>query len=101
MSSARRAAALPDVPTTTEAGLRNSDYEFWIGAFLPGQAPKEVVERLHTAVFKALATPALEKRFADLGAEPMRFSPEEFKAQVKREVEENAALVKAAGIKPN
>ena len=101
VSSARRAAALPDVPTTTEAGLRNSDYEFWIGAFLPGQAPKEIVERLHGVIFKALATPSLEKRFADLGAEPMRFSPEEFKAQVKRQVEENAALVKAAGIKPN
>jgi tripartite-type tricarboxylate transporter receptor subunit TctC len=40
VSSARRAAALPDVPTTTEAGLRNSDYEFWIGAFLPGQLPR-------------------------------------------------------------
>lgn len=101
ISSARRAAALPDVPTALEAGLRDSDYEFWIGAFLPGQTPKEIVDRLHAAIFRALATPGLEKRFADLGAEPMKMSPEQFKAQVRREVEGNAVLVKAAGIKPN
>jgi tripartite-type tricarboxylate transporter receptor subunit TctC len=101
VSSARRAAALPDVPTTIEAGLRDSDYEFWIGAFLPGQTSKEIVDRLHAAIFKALATPGLEKRFHDLGAEPMKMSPEQFKAQVRREVEGNAVLVKAAGIKPN
>ena len=89
------------MPTTIEAGLRDSDYEFWIGAFLPGQTSKEIVDRLHAAIFKALATPGLEKRFHDLGAEPMKMSPEQFKAQVRREVEGNAVLVKAAGIKPN
>ncbi|HEY0566904.1 MAG TPA: tripartite tricarboxylate transporter substrate binding protein [Xanthobacteraceae bacterium] len=101
VSSAQRASALPDVPTTVEAGFPDSGYEFWIGAFLPRQTPKPIVERLHAEILKALAGPALMKKFSELGADPLKISSAEFEALIKHEIQANAALVKAAGIKAN
>ena len=101
VSSSKRASALPDVPTTVEAGYPDSGYEFWIGAFAPRQTPKEIVERLHAEITKAVASPALVKRFSELGADPMPMSSADLEALVKREIAENAKLVKAAGIKAN
>ena len=101
VSSARRASALPDLPTTAEAGFPNAEYEFWIGAFLPRQTPRPIVERLHSEIMGALSSPALVKKFADLGADTVKISPAEFEDLIRREIQANAALVKAAGIKPN
>ena len=58
VASATRAAALPDVPTTTEAGFANSDYEFWVGAFAPAATPRAIVDRLNREILKALDTPS-------------------------------------------
>lgn len=101
VSSAQRASTLPNVPTTVEAGYPDSGYEFWIGSFAPRQTPRPIVERLHAEIIKALASPALVKKFSELGADPMKISSAEFEAMVKREIQANAALVKAAGIKAN
>ena len=56
VASAKRAIALPDVPTTTEAGFANSDYEFWVGAFAPATTPRALVDRLNQEIVKALKT---------------------------------------------
>jgi tripartite-type tricarboxylate transporter receptor subunit TctC len=101
VSSAQRASALPNVPTTVEAGYPDSGYEFWIGAFFPRQTPKETVDRLHAEIVKAQSNPALAKKLTELGADTMKISPSEFEALVKREIQANAAVVKAAGIKAN
>jgi tripartite-type tricarboxylate transporter receptor subunit TctC len=101
VSSAKRAASLPNVPTTVEAGYPDSGYQFWIGAFIPRQTPDAVRSRLHAELVKAILSPAIAKKFADLGAEPLTITPEEFDAMVKREIAANAVVVKAAGIKVN
>jgi tripartite-type tricarboxylate transporter receptor subunit TctC len=101
VSSAQRSSALPNVPTTVEAGYPDSGYEFWIGAFVPRQTPKPIVERLHAEITKVVSNPAIVKKFADLGAEPMKISSAEFEAMIKREIADNAAVVKAVGIKAN
>ncbi|MFZ1105201.1 MAG: tripartite tricarboxylate transporter substrate-binding protein [Hyphomicrobiaceae bacterium] len=101
VSSAKRSSALPDVPTTVEAGFPDSGYEFWIGAFLPGKTPEDIRTKLHAAFVKAIDTPAVAERLAKLGAEPHKISPQEFAAMIKREIAANAAVVKAAGIKVN
>ena len=101
VSSAKRASALPNVPTTVEAGFPDSGYEFWIGSFVPAKTPQPIVDRLHAEITKAVSSPALVKRFAELGADPMKISSAEFAAMVKREIAANAVLVKAAGIKAN
>ena len=92
---------LPDVPTTVEAGFPNSGYEFWVGAFMPAKTPRPIVERLASELRTALATPAVREKFASLGADPMPMGPTEFDDYVRREIELNAQIVKAANIKPN
>jgi tripartite-type tricarboxylate transporter receptor subunit TctC len=47
VNSAKRSAALPDVPTTAESGFTNAEYPFWIGAFLPGKTSRAIIDRLH------------------------------------------------------
>lgn len=101
VSSAKRAASLPNVPTTVEAGYPDSGFQFWIGAFVPRATPAAIRNRLHDEMVKAIKSPSIAKKFADLGAEPLTISPEEFDAMVKREIASNAIVVKAAGVKVN
>jgi tripartite-type tricarboxylate transporter receptor subunit TctC len=99
VGSPRRSSALPDVPTTLEAGVPNSDYNFWIGMMVPSKTPRPMLDRLYTETSKALASPEMKKRYADLGAEPMNMKPEQFDAYIRKEIAENMKLVKTAGIK--
>jgi tripartite-type tricarboxylate transporter receptor subunit TctC len=101
VSNSARASALPDVPTTVEAGIPNSQYDFWLGMFAPAATPRDIVERLHAEVEKALADPGVKEKLARLGADPMTMKPAEFEAFVKREMDLNAELVKAAGVQVN
>ena len=99
VSSSKRASALPDVPTTVEAGFANSDYNFWLGMFVPANTPRDIVERLNQETVKVLHMPAVREKLATLGGEPMAMTPAEFDAFLRQEIAMNAALVKAAGIK--
>jgi tripartite-type tricarboxylate transporter receptor subunit TctC len=101
VSGSRRASALPDIPTTVEAGFPNSEYNFWIGMFAPAGTPKDIVDRLNAEVVKALQDPGVKDRLGKLGADPMTMKPVEFDAFVKKEIDLNADLVKAAGVKVN
>jgi tripartite-type tricarboxylate transporter receptor subunit TctC len=98
MGSSKRSAALPDLPTTLEAGVPDSDYNFWVGLFVPAKTPRDIVERLHQETAKALEVKSVKDSMAKLGAEPMLMRPEEFDAYIRYEIKSNAALVKAAGI---
>jgi tripartite-type tricarboxylate transporter receptor subunit TctC len=98
VGSPKRAAALPDVPTTAEAGVPGSEFNFWIGMFAPAKTPKDIVDRLQAEVVKALATPEVKERFVALGADAWTLKPAEFDAYVRDEIKSNAALVKAAGL---
>ena len=100
VGSPQRAAALPNVPTTAEAGVPGSEFNFWIGMMAPAKTPREVVNRLHDEVAKALASPEVKERFAKLGADAWTLKPEQFDAYIKDEIKSNAALVKAAGLQP-
>jgi tripartite-type tricarboxylate transporter receptor subunit TctC len=101
VSGSARASTLPDVPTTVEAGYPNSEYNFWAGIFLPAKTPADVRARFYAEIAKALQTPAVREKLAGLGADPMALTSAEFDALVKREIETNTELVKAAGIKVN
>jgi tripartite-type tricarboxylate transporter receptor subunit TctC len=98
--SPKRSNALPDIPTTAEAGVPNSEFNFWIGMMAPAKTPRDIVNRLNAEVQKALASDDVKERFAKLGAEPFVLPPEQFDRYLKDEIEVNAALVKAAGITP-
>jgi tripartite-type tricarboxylate transporter receptor subunit TctC len=98
MGSSKRSAALPNLQTTLEAGVPNSDYNFWVGMAVPSKTPREVVTRLHQATIKALDDKEVRASMAKLGAEPMPMGLDEFATYIRNEVMTNAALVKAAGI---
>jgi len=101
LSSLKRDDTLPEIPTTLEAGYPNSEYTFWLGVFAPSGTPKEIVQKLHDEIAKALNEPSIKARVKQLGANPMPMKPAEFEAFLKAETASNATLIKAAGIKPN
>ena len=98
VSSSRRATALPDVPTTLESGFPNSDFDFWVGAFVPKQTPRAVVAKMHREMVKAIQVPAVVEKLAKLGVEPMIMSPEDFDARIAKEAGIAVTLAKAAHI---
>jgi tripartite-type tricarboxylate transporter receptor subunit TctC len=101
VSGSQRASALPDVPTTVEAGYPDSEYDFWIGVFVPAKTPAAIRNRLHAEIVKAIKTPVLSERLAKLGSDPFLITPAQFDELVKQEIEINTRLVKAAGIEVN
>lgn len=100
VSSAKRSPALPEVPTTGEAGVQGADAPLWFGVWGPAGMPAEVVRKINGDVRKALAEPAVKQRLANLGNDPMDMSPEEFARFVRSEISDYQRVVRAAGIKP-
>jgi tripartite-type tricarboxylate transporter receptor subunit TctC len=98
MGSSKRSVALPGLQTTLEAGIPNSDYNFWVGMFVPSKTPREIVNRLQQEVAKALEVKEVRESMAKLGAESMLMRPDEFDTYIRNEITTNATLVKAAGI---
>ena len=101
VSSMARATALPNVPTTTEAGYPNSDYSFWAGVMVPKGTPRPVIEILYRETENALQLPDVKAKIRTLGADPMPMTSAEFDKLLADEVRINKELVKSAGIKVN
>ena len=99
VSTKARASTLPQVPTSIEAGLPESDYTLWVGMIVPSATPAAVIRRLHEEAAKALASPDIKERMAKLGADPLIMSPEAFNAYIKTEIDSAARIVKAANLK--
>jgi tripartite-type tricarboxylate transporter receptor subunit TctC len=100
VSSSKRSVALPDVPTTTEAGYPDSDFDFWVGMFVPKHTPRDIVARLHQETVKALETPSVNEKLVTMGVEPMIMTPADFDTRVAKETRIATGLAKAAGITP-
>ncbi len=101
VSGKTRAAALPDVPTTLEAGFKDSDYTFWIGLFAPAKTPREIVAKFNAEMIKAVQTPDVKAKLEGLGVVTSTMSPAEFDAVVKGELASYAEFAKRAGMKVN
>jgi tripartite-type tricarboxylate transporter receptor subunit TctC len=100
VSSPRRLALMPDVPTLAEIGLPKAQYQFWVGSFAPAKTPRPIVERLNKEVVAALKVKEVADKIAALGGAPMPMSLAEFDAFFRKEIALNAEIVKAAGIQP-
>ena len=99
VTSRQRSPALPDVPTLAEAGLPDFEATSWFALFAPKGTPKEITTKLNQEVKKALESPELQKRFADLGGEISPMSPDELMTLVRAEHEKWAKVVKTSGAK--
>jgi len=100
VSTAKRNAQLPDVPTTGEAGIQGADAPLWFGLWGPNGMPRELVSKINADVRKALADPAVKERLTAGGNDTMDMSPDQFQKLVRTEMDEYARVLKAAGIKP-
>jgi tripartite-type tricarboxylate transporter receptor subunit TctC len=101
VSSPRRSSLMADLPTTEEAGYPNSAYNFWVGALVSSKTPRALVERLHKDITELVESPEVSAQIKKLGADPLAMSIAEFEAMIKRELADNAELIKKAGIKAN
>ena len=100
VSSGQRSSLLPNVPTVAEQGYAGFDYTLWVGLWGQAAMPVDLVAKINADVNKALSSPDLAERLSKLGTLPMKMSPAEFTQFVRREIDETAKIVKAAGIKP-
>jgi tripartite-type tricarboxylate transporter receptor subunit TctC len=99
ISTVRRSASLPDVPTAIELGYADFDIATVIGLQAPAGAPREVVTRLQTAVARILRERETAERMANLGMELMENGTEHYVRFVKEDMERYAQAVKAAGVR--
>jgi tripartite-type tricarboxylate transporter receptor subunit TctC len=103
VTSPKRLASAPDIPTTDEAGLPGFHVSIWQGVWAPKGTPKDVIAKLNAAIAGALADPTVQKRLADIGQElptKEQTTPEGFGAFHKAEMEKWTPIIKAANIKP-
>jgi tripartite-type tricarboxylate transporter receptor subunit TctC len=98
VTGAKRFPALPDVPTAIEGGIAGYDVASWNGLAAPAKTPRPVIERIHQEVVKAIASPEVQKRFADLGVEGRSSSPEDLRKFFAAESQRWAKVVETAKI---
>ena len=101
VTSTKRVASLPDVPTLQEQGLKGAEVGIWHGLYAPKGTPKPVIDKLVGALQESLKDQGVRQRFAELGAEtypPERATPAALQAHLKSEMDKWGALIKKAGV---
>jgi tripartite-type tricarboxylate transporter receptor subunit TctC len=99
VTSKKRAASLPEVPTMEEAGVAGFEVESWFGFLAPAGTPRPIVERLNAAFVKVVAMPEVQQKIAESGGVPLSSTPEEFLRRIRADVDKFGQIVKSAGIK--
>lgn len=100
VTSAKRSAQLPNVPTIAESGVPGFEFRLWFGLWGPAGIPAPVLAKIRKDFGAALADPGVREKLATLGNDVMTMTPAEFSKFVRREVADTARIFKAAGIKP-
>ncbi len=99
VSSAKRASALPEMPTMQEAGMKDFDISQWLGVLAPAGTPRAIVERLNAEIVKAMHAPDVRERIVTQGGnEIVTGSAEDFALLIRKELQQYAKLVKDANI---
>ncbi|HET7792498.1 MAG TPA: tripartite tricarboxylate transporter substrate binding protein [Rhizobacter sp.] len=99
VTTAQRSAALPEVPTIAESGVKGFEASSWFGLLAPAGTPADIVNRIQQESAKALGTPALKERLLAQGAIPSGMTPAEFSAYIAAETKKWAQVVKISGAK--
>ena len=99
VSTGKRNNSLANVPTVAESGLPGFEFNFWVGLLAPSKTPRDIVNKLNADVARIMQLPEVRERMANLGAEAMPMSPEQFDAYIKDEFNTLGAVMRAAGTK--
>jgi tripartite-type tricarboxylate transporter receptor subunit TctC len=100
MTGAKRSPAAPDIPTMAESGLPGFEVSTGFGLLAPAKTPREIINKLHDELVKALRVPEVRERLASMGADPVGSTPEEYDAFIRSEIAKWIKVVKEAGIQP-
>jgi tripartite-type tricarboxylate transporter receptor subunit TctC len=100
VTTAKRLAAFPDVPTIAETAVPGFESSQWFGILAPAGTPRPIIDRLHQSITRGTATPELKEKLASMSMEPVNSTPEHFAKVIKEETSSWAKVIKAAGIKP-
>jgi tripartite-type tricarboxylate transporter receptor subunit TctC len=100
VTTAKRSALFPDVPTMSEAGVKGYETSTWGGLLAPAGTPKDVIAKLNAEANKALASPEVRERLAAAGIEPGGGTPQQFNELIQSEMGRWAKVAKAAGVQP-
>jgi tripartite-type tricarboxylate transporter receptor subunit TctC len=100
VSQNTRLRAAPEIPTAAEAGLPGFEINTWFGIVAPHGTPESVIALLSREIHGMLDDPTVQSRLMTGGLEPLKESPQEFGARMRRDHERYAVIVKAAGLKP-
>jgi tripartite-type tricarboxylate transporter receptor subunit TctC len=98
VSSLKRSALFPDVPTFAELGLKGAESTFWLGLLVSSKTSRDVVRKLNQVTVKAMESDEVRVRLIALGCEPMSMTPEQFDAYLREEMAVNEKIAKQAGI---
>jgi tripartite-type tricarboxylate transporter receptor subunit TctC len=98
VTSPKRNAAMPELPTVAESGVPGFDIRVWFGVFLPAGAPRAIVTMLNERIAKLAALPDVRQRFVNEGADPAPSTPEEFAALLKHDLARWTKVVQTTGI---
>lgn len=98
ISSSKRVALLPDLPTISELGVQGYAFEFWNGIFAPARTPPSAIKTIHHAMLQALQTSEVRERLTQLGFTPGGQSSEEYARFVKEEVQKYREQIIASGV---
>jgi tripartite-type tricarboxylate transporter receptor subunit TctC len=99
ITSIKRSALAPELPTMAESGYPGFEAVPWFGLVAPAGTPRDIIDKLHAETVKTLAMPEVRKKFDELGIEPVGNTPAEFAAVIRKEIPEWAKVIKDAGIK--
>ena len=99
VTTARRSALLPDVPTVTEAGVAGYEAGNWFGIFAPAGTPREIVERVNAAINNAMTRPEMKDKLLSEGADALTGTPADLASLVQRELAKFAKIIKAADVR--
>ena len=97
VTSAKRSASLPGVPTIAEAGLAGFDVSIWLGVLAPAGTPADIIARVNSEIAKVMNDPEMKAQLAKSGIEPLVSTPQEFAATIKNDTAKWGKVVKASG----
>ena len=98
VTSLKRTAVLPQVPTLNELGMSQFEVGAWQGVLAPAKTPPEIVSRLNAEINKALAAPDVKAKLAVQGADPLGSTPAEYSQYIKNEIDRFANVIRQSGV---
>jgi len=101
VTSLKRAAVVPGIPTLAETGVPGYEVVQWYGILAPAATPRDIIAKVHSAAVRALQDPAIQAHIIGEGGEPVGGTPDEFAAVIRADLKKWGKVVKDMGIKPD